>query len=385
MTTQTPTKPIHLDGDGYHRVTDAALARMLYTDPAVTTRDALRPMEPLLPPADGIYRQVLASPAAARAQRSLLAADGELHTRLGKPVEAALLRMYQRPDFIADVEAEAQLLADDLESRAREVDLAKDMHRVPAKVAVDILFGMVAPPSDVRQWARRQTDFIWRRRQPSETDTQVAQWQVDGLMAARDLTIACAETVAWHKSDAAAGGRIDDVTSDLLDVPGLSEDEVMGLVYGVGIAAIEGNGFSIGNVIYGALVRGMWRALAEAPDWRAAYTMISPLLKARPGIHTTYRTTDAAFYFEDGYVIPRGATIAFDLLAIGDPFGGIGNPHHCVGAGIGRVSVAVVPWVLARRFPKAALVEDQPLDSVASRFFLGFKHLWVLRSPGGAR
>jgi cytochrome P450 len=385
MTTQTPTRPIHLDGDGYHRVTDAALARMLYTDPAVTARNALRPMEPLLPPADVIYAKVLASPAGEQAQRSLLATDGELHTRLGEPVEAALRGMYQRPDFIAAVEAEAQMLADDLESRAREVDLADDMHRVPAAVGVDVLFGMTAPPPDVREWARRQGDFIWRRRQPGETDAQVAQWQVDGLMAARDLTIACTETVAWHKSDAAAGSRIDDVTSDLLDVPELSEIEVMGLVYGVGIASIEGNGFSIGNVIYEALARGMWRDLAEAPDWRTAYSMILPLLKARPGIHTTYRTTDTAFYFEDGYVIPRGATIAFDLRSVGDPFGGIGNPHRCVGAGIGRVSVAVVPWVLARRFPGATLVEDQPLELVASRFYLGFKHLRVLRSPGGAR
>jgi cytochrome P450 len=382
--TATDIRPrIYLDDEGYHRVTDPVLARALYTDRNMTARNALRPMELLLEPARGIYAKMLASPAGEQAQRSLLAADGELHERLSAPVEAALTKMYLDPWFVAEVVTQATGLAADFARRRQPVDVAESMHRVPARIGVETLFGMAALPWDVRQWARKQTDFIWRRRRANETNEQVAAWQVDGLMAARDLQTACVETVNWHKSEAAAGRRIDDVTSDLLDARtptgerALTDDEVMGLVYGVGIAAIEGNGFSIGNVIYEALTRGLWREIGQASDWRAAYSIVMPLLRARPGIHTTYRTAAVDFLFEDGYVIPTGATIAFDLLSIGDPFGGVQNPHRCIGASIGRVSVGVVPWVLAARFPDAELVDDGPLDLVDSRFFHGFRTLEV--------
>lgn len=389
MTVQAPTRPIYLDDDGYHRVTDPDLARSLYTSPSVTARNALRPMEPLVEPAASVYANLLDTPAGQQAQRSLLATDGELHVRLAEPVEAALLRMYQDPAFLSAVLTEATDLAAHYALFDRPVDVAATMHRVPARIGGRTLFGMRATPEDVRAWARKQTDFIWRRREPGEPDGEVAVWQMAGLLAARDLQAACQYTVARHKTEAADGHRAPDVTSDLLDARtptgerALTDDEVMGLVYGVGIAAIEGNGYSIGNVIYELLARGLWTEVAQAGDWRAAYSIIRPLLEARPGIHTTYRTADEEFICEGGHVIPSGATIAFDLLAIGDPFGGVQNPHRCTGAAIGRVSVGAVPWVLAGCFPQAKLVEGQSLDPVDSRFFNGFRHLFVDFGPEG--
>lgn len=377
MTTTTTDAGIRIDQAGHHRVTDDALARSLYTNPAVTARNALRPMEPLLEPARAAYAAVLASPAGEQAQRSLLATDGDLHARLAAPVEAALLRAYQDPTFMNGVVLRAHELAGEVGDRFDPVDLAPYLHRIPAQVAVDVLFGIPQSPEQVRVWARAQTDFIWRRRVPGETDAQVAAWQMEGLGAARALTTACLDTVAHHKDRSAAGRRIPDVTSALVDDPTLTDNEVMGLVYGVGIAAIEGNGYTVGNVIHGALTTGVWSDLAAAQGWRAAAHVVAPLLRARPGVHTAYRTADADIATPGGHVIPAGATIAFDLAAIGDPFGGIGNPHRCTGAAIGRVTAAVIPWVLASAYPHAALDEDQPPEVVDSRFFDGFRHLHV--------
>lgn len=361
---------IYLDDAGHHRVITPALAKHLFTGPYVTARDALRPMTPLIEPAATLYRQIMEGPSNPD-QVSILSADGGYHDHLSGPAEAALARAYRT--LPAAVEAAAEALADTWETdRLDTVDVARFMHLVPAQIATRVLFGIPRDPADVAAWTHAQTDLVFRYRVPGETDEDVAGWQTAGLRAGQSLAQAVGDTIGAHM---APGDTGDDVTGDLLG-SGLASVEVFGLIFGVGIASIEGNGYSIGNAIHELLKRDRWNDLRRRDGWHAAYAMIMPLLQARPGIHSIYRTTTAAIPVGE-HTIPEGATIAFDLRRIGDPFGGIRNPHRCIGANIGRLSVAVVPWILARRFPHARLAEATEPPLVPSRFFLGFSRLPV--------
>lgn len=377
--TATLPQPLFIDDDGYYRITTPGLAHEALTHPDVTTADALVPTTPLLRgtadqpgPAD-IMERVTASPAGRQAQRSLLATTGRRHHYLASPVEVGVRTAASHPKFPAEVQAYAHDLADHLTpalAAGDTVDLAHHTHHVPAEVAVD-LFGLPVTARELRPLARAQTGLIWDRAQTWDT-------QMRGLAAARRLQEICAETIREHAAALDAGHPLADVTTWLLGAldQGETRDvDALGLVYGVGIAAVEGTGWSILNTVVDVLAdpRGLWAHLATAPSWRAAYTLVLPFFRANPGIHSILRTTTGPVRLGGGWV-PTGATIAVDLRALAAPFGGdpLDNQHYCTGAPAGRVELGVVPWVLARRFPHLALLPGEPGGRMDSRFFNGY-------------
>ena len=373
MTVQAQTPPIAVDLDGYYRIFDLELAHEAFMNPHVVAAKALVPTTPLIygrpdnpGPAD-IYAAIMETPAGKQAQRSLLATTGDRHEHLGGPVEEALRSWSMRPDFPPRVEGLAEGFADAMAALPQPVDLAEHIHAVPARIACD-LFGFTTDPTTLRRLARLQTGLIWDRE-------KTRQEQMAGLSAVGQLQGICAATVSAHIQAWHDGHRIDDVTTRLWEVL-RDENDTLGLDYGVGIAAVEGTGWSVLNVICQMLGRGDWGELGTAPNWRVAYRMALPAFRADPGIHSVLRTTDAPVVIGE-WKIPEGATIAIDLTAIGDPFGGADNEHWCTGAPVGRIELATIPWVLARRFPDATAVPDQTMTRVNSRFFNGYRHLLV--------
>jgi len=316
----------------------------------------------------------------------MVSLDPPAHTRLRSPTARAFT-----PRRVADMEPKIRHTVDQL---LDAVDASAPFDLVSTltfPLPATIIFSFVGVPERdwvrLKQWCGHRAALAWGRPSPEE--------QVDHAknMAAyrgylRDLV---AKKV--H-------AREDDFASALLEIHDenpeeLTHDEIGSILYSLTFAGHETTNYLIGNVVRRLLEDpARWDLVVSDPGLIPGAVLET--LRFDPSVPAWRRVTKRPVTL-GGVNLPEGAKLFLWLAASGRDATVFPEPekfdmrrtnvaktlafgkgiHYCVGATLGKLEAQIAVEILARRFPRLRLVNEQQLSFHPNISFRGPQSLWV--------
>lgn len=314
--------------------------------------------------------------------RIMFANEGDAHRRLRSLVSLAFTPR--------SVESVRTVVAADVDERCRtvgdELELVGDIAHWMPVVGVSAMLGI--PNSDVPMFAGWSASLgaIFSGFITPEVKAELEE-------ALAEFTPYVIDLITERRSRPA-----DDLITRLVEARDgadrLSEEELVALIANLVIGGHDATERLIANALYTLLRHpDQWRALVEDPSLVAG--AVEEALRYEPSIGGAGRvaTEDVDW---DGLTIPGGSMVGAAIMAANrDPevftgpdrfdirrsdarhltFGG--GPHYCLGANLGRVVAQETLAGLARWWPAAVLIDDDPPWAPPERGFRGITRLLV--------
>jgi cytochrome P450 len=328
--------------------------------------------------------------------------DGEVHDRARDAIRATFPTSVRkaRNSMGTIVEGRVNELITGLPAaataRGGEADLIHDFSwELPLRVNMDVLGFAPERYEDVKQWSMDQIALTWGRLEPAE--------QVRAAQGLVNLWRECQAMVAARQELRAQDLPLpEDMTSWLLKLDRLSDDEIASIILNFAVAGHETTANAIGNATYTLLSKpGAWHELAEAAeagDEQYVANVAEEMLRLHPPIIGWSRFTNEEVTV-GGTIIPAGQRILLLLGAANRDGGHYAHPddlmlgrendhlafglgaHYCVGAPLARLEMTTALGKLARAYPRAELAPgfaERPNKYGANIGFRALKSLPVV-------
>jgi len=319
-------------------------------------------------------------------QPSMVSLDPPAHARLRSPTARAFT-----PRRVAEMEPKIRRTVDQL---LDAVDASAPFDLVSMltfPLPATITFSFVGIPerdwAQLKQWCGHRAALAWGRPSPEE--------QVDhakNMAAYRGYLRA----LVAKKVNA----REDDFASALLEIHDenpeeLTHDEIGSILYSLTFAGHETTNYLIGNVVRRLLEDpARWDLVVSNPGLIPGAVLET--LRYDPSVPAWRRVTKRPVIL-GGVNLPEGAKLFLWLAASGRDATVFPEPekfdmrrtnaaktlafgkgiHYCVGAALGKLEAQIAVEILAHRFPRLRLVNEQQLSFHPNISFRGPQALWV--------